>query len=134
LMLGSLFGVNVDAASLLMRLTLGIVAIIHGYPKLKEGGKSAGQWLKSIGIPAAFGPFAGVAEFFGGILVLLGLLTPIVAALFVVWWLGTTWLSVAKIKKKFAGGWEIDFILLLLSLALAVVGSGAYSLDLLLGI
>jgi putative oxidoreductase len=77
---------------------------------------------------------AGVAEFFGGIALLLGILTQIVTALFVLWTIATTWLSAVKMKKKFAGGYEFDIVLLLAALALAVLGGGLVSLDYLLGI
>lgn len=134
-MLSSLFGVGADVPALLLRMGLGIAFIVHGYPKLnKQAQKSTGDWLKSMGVPAIFGVVAGVAEFFGGIALLVGFLTPIVAALFVVWMLALIWLSLAKIKKKFVGGWELDFLLLVFSLALATLGSGLLSLDHLLGI
>lgn len=77
---------------------------------------------------------AGVAEFFGGIALLLGSLTQITAALFVLWTIATTWLSIVKIKKKFAGGYELDIILLLAALALPVLGGGRISFDYLLRI
>jgi len=38
--------------------------------------------------------------------------------------LPTTWLSKVKMKKKFAGGYEVDIILLVASLALAAIGGG----------
>ena len=130
----SLFGIQLSFASVLLRVMMGIAFMIHGYPKLKSGGKDTGEWLKGMGIPYGFGLFAGVVEFFGGIALLLGVLTSIVAALFVLWMLALTWLSIAKLKKKFSGGWEIDLLYLVLSITIATVGSGIFSLDRLLGI
>lgn len=127
-------GVDLNAASLLLRAGLGVIFVIHGYPKLKSGGKAAGQWLQSMGIPYGFGLFAGVVEFFGGIALLLGMLTPIVAVLSALWMLSTTWFAVAKMKKKFMGGYEIDVALLILAVVLALIGGGIFSIDhLLLG-
>ena len=123
-----------SVASLLLRLAIGIVFVIHGYPKLTKGRKGTAEWLKSIGFPGGFATLAGVAEFFGGIALLLGSLTQITAALFVLWTIATTWLSIVKIKKKFAGGYELDIILLLAALALAVLGGGRISFDYLLRI
>lgn len=77
---------------------------------------------------------AGVVEFFGGLALLLSVLTPIIAALVALWMLSTTWLSIAKIKKKFVGGYELDIVLVLAALALAALGGGAFSIDRLLGI
>ncbi len=124
-----LSGVDLNAASLLLRLGLGAVFVIHGYPKLKDGGKGTGQWLQSMGFPYGLGLFAGVIEFFGGIVVLLGLLTPIVAALFALWMVALIWVSVSKIKKKFVGGYELDVLLLILALSLVMIGGGVFSLD-----
>jgi putative oxidoreductase len=114
---------TLDAVSLLLRLTLGAVFVIHGYPKLKNGGKQAAEWLKSMGVPAGFGLFAGIVEFFGGIALILGILTSIIAGLFVLWMGALVWLSVAKIHKKFMGGYELDVLLLVFSLALAVLAA-----------
>jgi putative oxidoreductase len=134
LVIESLVGTHASLASLLLRLMVGSTFIVHGYPKLKDGGKGAGGWLKSLGVPSGFGLFAGVVEFFGGVALLLGLFTPLIAALFGLWMLALVWLSVSKIKKKFVGGWELDFLLLVGSLAIGAVGSGAFSLDHLLAI
>ena len=134
MILQTLFGVHASLASLLLRLAIGVSFIIHGYPKLSANRKGVGDWLKTVGIPSGFALFAGIVEFFGGIVLLAGLLTPIVAVLAALWMVATTWLSVAKIKKKFAGGWEIDFLLLVLSLTLAALGGGVFSVDHLLGI
>jgi uncharacterized membrane protein YphA (DoxX/SURF4 family) len=133
-MIGTLFGVNPDIASLILRLALGSLFIIHGYPKLTSGRKQGGEWMKSMGLPAGMVGFAGFVEFFGGLGLVLGLLTPIVAVLFAIWMVGTTWLATSKLKKKYMGGWELDLTLLLVSLALATLGSGMLSLDHLLGI
>jgi uncharacterized membrane protein YphA (DoxX/SURF4 family) len=48
--------------------------------------------------------------------------------------IATTWLSMVKMKKKYAGGYELDITLLLISLALAAIGGGRLSLDYLLRI
>jgi uncharacterized membrane protein YphA (DoxX/SURF4 family) len=78
--------------------------------------------------------FGGAVEFFGGIAILLGVFTSMIALLFAVWMLSTTWLAAGKMKKKFVGGYELDIILLLASLALAAIGSGIFSIDHLLRI
>ncbi|MGA2461991.1 MAG: DoxX family protein [Candidatus Bathyarchaeia archaeon] len=125
-----IFGSSLDAVSLLLRLTLGALFMLHGYPKLKNGGKQAGEWLKTMGIPSGFGLFAGIVEFFGGIALILGILTSIIAGLFVLWMAALIWLSTAKIHKKFMGGYELDLLLLVFSLALAVlaaIGGGPFT-------
>jgi len=134
-MIQTLFGSSVDLPSLILRLAIGTLFIVHGYPKLTAAQRAqGGAWMKSMGMPAAMIPFAGVVEFFGGLALILGILTPIVAALSALWMLSTTWLVTTKAKKKYVGGYEIDITLFLAALALALLGSGIYSNDHLLGL
>src|SRR5207247_6866479 len=42
-------------------------------------------------------------EFFGGLGLLLGILTPIIALLSALWMLSTTWFAITKLKKKYMG-------------------------------
>jgi putative oxidoreductase len=134
-MIQTLFGNSIDLPSLILRLAVGTAFVIHGYPKLTAAQrKQGGAWMKSVGMPAATVPLAGFVEFFGGIALILGLLTPIVAVLSALWMLSTTWFSISKLKKKYAGGLEIDITLFLTALALALLGSGIFSIDHLLGL
>jgi putative oxidoreductase len=134
-MIQTLFGSSVDLPSLILRLAIGTLFIIHGYPKLTAAQRTqGGAWMKSMGMPGALVPFGGVVEFFGGLALILGILTPIVAALSALWMLSTTWLVTTKAKKKYVGGYEIDITLFLAALALALLGSGIYSIDHLLGL
>lgn len=69
---------------LIIRLVIGLSFVGHGAQKLfgwfgGYGIKGTGQWMESIGIkPGATMAFlAGLAEFAGGLLFALGLLTPL---------------------------------------------------------
>jgi putative oxidoreductase len=126
-----LFAQYVDLASIILRLAVGSAFMIHGYPKLGRNEQGKG-WMKSMGMPVAL--IAGVVEFFGGLGLILGILTPIIAFLSALWMLSTTWLSVTKIKKKYAGGLEVDITLLLAALALTFLGGGTFSIDHLIGL
>ena len=127
-----LFPQSTDIASLLLRIAIGTLFIIHGYPKFTTQRK--GEWMKSVGMPTSLVPFAGFVEFFGGLGMLFGLLTPIIAALSSLWMLSTTWFSIGKVKKKYQGGYELDITLLLLALALVFIGGGTFSIDHLIGL
>src|SRR5437879_5773818 len=134
-MIQTLFGSSVDLPSLILRLAIGTLFIIHGYPKLTAAQRAqGGAWMKSMGMSASIVPFAGVVEFFGGLALILGILTPIVAALSALWMLSTTWLVTTKAKKKHVGGYAIDITLFLAALALVFLGNGIYSIDHLLGL
>jgi len=130
----SLFGIHVTVAALLLRLVIGSVFVIHGYLKFSPERKQGGEWMKSMGLPSGFILFAGIVELFGGIALILGILTQIIAVLFALWMVSTTWLAKRKMKKKFAGGYELDVVLLFASLALAAIGPGVLSLDHFLGL
>ena len=134
-MIETLFGSNPNLVSLILRLAIGSLFMIHGYPKLtRKQREQGGAWMKSVGMPVGMIAFGGIVEFFGGLALFLGLLTPIVAALAALWMLSTTWFSISKLKKKYTGGYELDVTVLLVAIALALLGSGAFSLDHLLGI
>lgn len=63
---------------LILRIGLGIMFILHGYPKLfggPEAWEQVGQATQALGIdllPVALGFLAGITEFFGGIFILTG--------------------------------------------------------------
>jgi uncharacterized membrane protein YphA (DoxX/SURF4 family) len=131
----NMLGFHLSTAALVLRLVIGAVFIVHGYPKFSAAQrKQGGEWMKSMGLPASFILFGAIVEFFGGIAILLGIFTQVIALLFALWMLSTTWLAKVKMKKKFVGGYELDIILLAASLALAAIGAGAFSIDRLLGI
>ena len=63
----SLFGVNADLASFILRVTVGSLFMIHGYPKLGSQREAGRGFMKSTGMPANMIVFAGVVELFGGL-------------------------------------------------------------------
>jgi putative oxidoreductase len=132
--------ISIDLISLLLRVTVGAALVAHGIPKVKGGwGAQAGQWVGSMGVPPIAARLVTVLEFFGGIFLILGLLVPLVAAFFVVQFVAIIAMKASKMKAGFMGsggkpGYELDYTYLLLSLAILLVGAGAYSLDALIGI
>ena len=123
-----------DWALLLLRLALGAAFIIHGYPKLFKGLAGFAGWLESIGIkPGKFWALvAAVAEFFGGIAIVLGAFTQIAAALIAVDMLvAMTKVKLGKVKfvELEKSGWELDLIYLAASAILLTFGPGRYALD-----
>ncbi|HZY46586.1 MAG TPA: DoxX family membrane protein [Candidatus Bathyarchaeia archaeon] len=134
-MIQTIFGSSIDLPSLILRLAIGTLFIVHGYPKLTpKQRQQGGAWMKNLGMARAMVPFGGFVEFFGGLALLLGFLTPIVALLSSLWMLSTTWFSISKLKKRYQGGYELDIVVSLAALALALLGSGIYSIDHLLGL
>lgn len=78
---------NAGAGALVLRVPVGIILAAHGAQKLfgwfgGYGLEGTGQWLASIGLGPGFlmALLAGSAEFFGGLALVLGLLTRPAAA------------------------------------------------------
>lgn len=122
-----------DVGLLLTRVLLGVVLIAHGWEKLVTNGAGAtGEFFDSVGVPAAQAAavFAGVVELAGGILLVVGLLNQVVAALVVVVMLGA-YLFVHQGAGIFAtnGGWELVAVIALAAVVFGLVGPGRYSLD-----
>lgn len=125
---------------LLVRLALGIIFIAHGYVKLFVygiGGVVHSFASMGIPVPAVAGTIVTLLEFFGGIAILLGLLTRWVSILFVIEFI----VAILKVHLqngffigpgtdgKFHYGFEFAFLILFTSLALSITKAGDYSLD-----
>jgi len=132
----ALFPESVDLATLALRVFLGAIFIIHGFPKLfrAEARAQTIGFMKSVGIPPALTLAASLLEFFGGLGLLVGLLTEVAALLIALEMVGTTILSRAKMGKKLVLGYELDLAYLVGAVAVVLLGSGAWSLDRVLGI
>jgi len=123
-----------DLAALVGRVALGALFVSHGWPKIKDITKPVG-FVKGTGWNggAAFAVLFTLLEFFGGLALIIGLLTQIVAVLFVLEMIATTVFSKTKLNRKFSLGYELDLAYAAFALVLAFLGPGAWSLDRLLG-
>jgi putative oxidoreductase len=126
-----------DLGLLILRVVLGLVMAAHGAQKLFG-------WFSGPGLEKFAGVMehinlrpgrlwalvSGLGEFGGGLLLALGLLTPVGAALII----GTMLMAIATVHltKGFwntGGGYEYNVIILAAALALGLTGPGAYALD-----
>lgn len=115
-------------ALLTLRISLGIILLFHGYPKLAHSGAGMQGAFVEHGLPAYFAYLAGIIETFGGLLLLLGLFARW-AALFVVI---EMCVEIWKFhSRSYLAVHEYEFPLCLAAtcFALACVGAGAISLD-----
>ena len=128
-----------DIALLILRVVIGGVVMQHGLMKLGAHGKGGsvagtGKWFDGLGIrPGLLWAIVVVAaEAGGGLLTVLGLGGPIGPALLagdllvvtiVAHWPQGFWVMGSK------AGWEFTLPLAASALAIALLGSGAYSLD-----
>jgi putative oxidoreductase len=137
-MLGRLTATSPTWTTLPLRIALGVVFIAHGGQKVF--GLWGGPGLTKFGTnPAPFdwmqpAPLwmyaAAIAEFVGGTLVLLGLLTRLGALMIIpvmlVAILGVHWKSGFFLQNM---GYEYAFTLLALAIALVISGGGRLSID-----
>jgi putative oxidoreductase len=131
-----------DTALLVIRLVVGFTVAAHGVQKLSgalggHGLKGTARLLESMGFrpgrPHAL--LLGGAEAGGGLLLVLGLFTPLGAAAVAGAMFGA--ILVAHWDKGYfaqEGGFEYPFVLAIVSLALAFSGPGALSIDRLVGL
>lgn len=116
-------------ALLVLRIVLGIIMIGHGYPKVAGGLPQHVQFVHSLGLPGWLAYFSAAAEFFGGILIVLGLFTRW-AALAVLIDMGTAiWKVHWKNGLLGSGGYQFPLALAAISFALIFLGGGPLALD-----
>ena len=120
---------NTDLALLILRAVLGIIMIYHGWPKLTDlSGTIEGFAGMGLPLPAVAAVFSMVAEVFGGLLLLVGVLTDIAGLLIAIDMLGA--IVFVHAKNGFAvaeGGYEWPLALLAMALAVALAGPGRYA-------
>ena len=127
---------------LVLRLVLGVIFIGHGAQKVfgsfgGPGLKGTAGFFEQLGIkpPYLMVVLAGLAEVVGGILVILGFLTPLATlALIVVMIVAVLTVHLKNGFFVTNGGYEFNLALAGMALTLLIVGAGAYSLDSALGI
>jgi putative oxidoreductase len=117
-------------ALLLLRLGLGAIFVFHGYPKLFTHTHDAMAAFERMGFPPYFAYLAGVIEFFGGCMLIVGLFTR-VAGLFLFVEMAV---ALVKVHQLFANpmaveNYQLPLALAVGSLALAAVGGGIVSID-----
>ena len=125
-----------NVALLALRVILATVFIFHGSQKLfgwfgGYGLTATGQYMESIGIPfgtvSAF--LAGSTEFFGGILLLAGVLIPIVTVPMVVTMLVASFVAHGGGFNAQTGGMEYALTLAVVLASLGLQGGGDWTLE-----
>lgn len=128
-----------DAIMALFRVVFGLIFAAHGYAKVFRGGKLAGTagWFDSIGMrPGALhARLAAGTEIGAGLLLAVGLLTPLASAA-VVGVMLVAGYAVHRGNGFFivSDGWEYTFIVGFMAVLIAALGPGGWSLDAALGI
>jgi putative oxidoreductase len=117
-------------AVLLLRLVTGVAFLFHGWGKIQN----PMHWMdKAPGHPPGFlQALAAVAEFGGGLGLLLGLLTPLCCAGIACTMAVAIYTHVSRgdpFVSKGGGSYELATVFLTVVIAIALLGPGRYSID-----
>ncbi|MGH7495397.1 MAG: DoxX family protein [bacterium] len=133
-----------SAGLLIARLALGLVMFAHGAQKLLGwfGGKGWSHSLEfmtgDLGIPAVFAVLAILAEFFGGLMIIIGAVTRLAALVLIIEQVVAA--LMVQLPSGFFMNWsptmstaghgvEMNLVLIGLAATLFCTGAGAYALD-----
>ncbi|QHJ10732.1 Putative oxidoreductase MhqP [Paraglaciecola mesophila] len=135
--LNKLLSSQAGLSALALRIPVGIIFIAHGSQKLfgafgGYGLEGSGQWMASIGLEPGYtlAFLAGSAEFFGGIALLVGLLTrPAAAVLAITMLVAIFSVHISNGLFMANNGYEYALALLAASVSLMFSGAGKLSID-----
>ena len=128
---------DVDAMNLAMliaRVGFGLMMAAHGYSHFFRGGRIAGtgRWFESLGMKPGriHAILASTTEIGAGLMMALGLLTPLAAAGFI----GLMTVAIWTVHRKngffiIKEGWEYTFLIAVAAMLIATLGPYKYSLD-----
>jgi putative oxidoreductase len=127
---------------LVLRLVVGLLFMGHGAQKLwgmfgGHGLAGTGGFFEGLGLRPGrlHASLAGFAEFAGGLLLALGLLTPLAAAMLsAVMLMAISTVHASKGIWATEGGYEYNLVLLAAAFAVSATGAGRWSLDHVLGL
>ena len=113
---------------LLLRLVAGTAFLFHGWGKIQ----APFSWMGPDGPPGIFQFLAAISEFGGGILWILGLLTPLASVGIGFTMLGALFLAHFPNGDPFVGqgsSFELPLLFLVIATLFLLAGPGRYSLD-----
>lgn len=117
-------------ALLALRVLLGVVMIGHGYNKVFHGGLLRHvHMVSSLGLPGWLAYPSAFTEFFGGILLVLGMVTRSVSSLVLIDMAVAIWKVHWKNGMFGHGGYEFPLTLATIAFALIAFGGGPIALD-----
>ena len=123
---------NPALAALVLRLSLGTMFIAHALLKYFVFTlPGTAQFFGSLGLPGALGYATFAAELIGGVMLLLGVYTRVVAFALLPVLLGALWVHAGNgwLFSAPNGGWEYPAFLALVSVVVGLLGNGAFAVQ-----
>jgi len=120
-------------AALVLRVSLGVMYIAHSlvlkYFMFSLPGTA--QFFESLGLPGALAYLTFWAELIGGLLLIAGMGTRVVALGLIPVLVGATWVHAGNgwVFSAANGGWEYPVFLIAASVVLALLGSGRFTVQ-----
>ena len=126
----------VDLATLILRLSLGVIMVSHGIPKIKKREVLGKKWNDHYGVPKATIWLTGILQIVGGLALLVGLFTSLTSLILALDMLAALYIcifnshhrepfnSVSPVK-----GWDVNLLLVGALVAVMILGGGKWSLD-----
>lgn len=121
-----------EVGTIILRVILGITFFIHGLAKFQGGIENIVGWFSSMGLPGFMAYVVASFEILGGILLVIGLGSRVVAGLFVLLMAGATLkvkLAVGFLGNGQMAGYELDLAFLAMAIFIAINGSKMFALD-----
>ena len=116
-------------ALLVMRLVLGAIMIVHGYPKVFGGFHHHMEFVGSLGLPRWLAYLSTGTEFIGGIGIVLGLFTRYCSLAFLIEMGVVIWKVHFKNGMTGPGGFEFPLALATIAFALLCFGGGLWGIN-----
>ena len=133
--------IAVDLATLILRLSLGVIMISHGIPKIKKREVLGKKWNDHYGVPKATIWLTGILQIVGGLALLVGLFTSLTSLILTLDMLAALFICVfnSHHREPFNSvtpekGWDVNLLLVASLLAVLLLGGGKWSLDALLSL
>lgn len=120
-------------AAFVLRVTSGLLFLAHGLLKVFVFTiPGTVGFFESLGLPAIFAYATIVGEIGGGLLLIAGIYTRLVALALVPILLGATWAHAGNgwVFSNAGGGWEFPLFWASVQVAIAAIGPGVYAVKL----
>jgi len=112
-----------------LRVVLGAIMIAHGYKKVFGGFQNHHAMVVSLGIPGWMAYLSTGIEFFGGIGIVLGILTRCISLAFLIEMGIVIWKVHFKNGFTAPGGYEFPLALAAIAFALMCFGGGPFGFN-----